>query len=80
MIEDYEAAVAAKEEHKAPGIGFKIPDNMYFLDIDGKPLDDSFVQLLLERHDTYAEISPSGNGIHILGTCDNSSLPFIMNE
>lgn len=77
---DYETAVRAKEEHKASGIGFKVPDNMYFLDIDGRPLDDSFVQLLLERHDTYAEISPSGNGIHILGTCNNDSLPFVMNE
>lgn len=53
---------------------------MYFLDIDGRPLDDSFVQLLLERHDTYAETSPSGNGIHILGICDNDRLPFIRDE
>lgn len=77
---DYKTAVTAKEEHNASDIGFKVPDNMYFLDIDGRPLDDSFVQLLLERHDTYAEISPSGNGIHILGTCDNDSLPFVTNE
>ena len=77
---DYETAVTAKEEHNASGIGFKVPDNKYFLDIDGRPLDDSFVRLLLERHDTYAEISPSGNGIHILGTCDNASLPFVMNN
>ena len=77
---DYETAVTAKEEHHASGIGFKVPDNMYFLDIDGRPLDDSFVRLLLERHDTYAEISPSGNGIHILGTCDNDSLPFVVNN
>ena len=77
---DYKTAVRAKKEHNASGISFKVPDNMYFLDIDGRPLDDSFVQLLLERHDTYAEISPSGNGIHILGTCNNDRLPFVMNE
>ena len=78
--EDYEAALEAKEKYNASGIGFVVPDNMYFLDIDGRSLDDSFVQLLLERHDTYAEISPSGNGIHILGTCDNDSLPFVWDE
>ena len=77
---DYKDALFAKEKYNASGIGFVVPDDMYFLDIDGRPLDDSFVQLLLERHDTYAEISPSGNGIHILGTCDNDSLPFIWDE
>ena len=77
---DYDSAITAQEKHSAAGIGFKIPDNMYFLDIDGRPLDDSFVQLLLERHDTYAETSPSGNVIHILGICDNDRLPLIKDE
>lgn len=77
---DYDTAILAKEKLSAAGIGFKVPDNMYFLDIDGRPIDDGFVQLLLERHDTYAETSPSGNGIHILGTCDNNRLPFIRDE
>lgn len=35
---DYDSTVTAKEKHGAAGIGFKIPDNMYFLDIDGRPL------------------------------------------
>ena len=77
---NYDTAIRAKENLSAAGIGFKVPDNMYFLDIDGRPLDDSFVQLLLERHDTYAEISPSGNGIHILGICNNDRLPSIRDE
>ena len=77
---DYNTAIRSKENLSAAGIGFKVPDNMYFLDIDGRPLDDSFVQLLLERHDSYAETSPSGNGIHILGICDNDRLPFIRDE
>ena len=77
---DYDVAIRAKETLSAAGIGFKVPDNMYFLDIDGRLLDDSFVQLLLERHDTYAETSPSGNGIHILGICDNERLPFIRDD
>ena len=77
---DYNDALFAKEKYNTSWIGFVVPDDMYFLDIDGRPLDDSFVQLLLERHDTYAEMSPSGNGIHILGSCDNDSLPFIWDE
>lgn len=79
-MDDYDIAVNAKEKHGVADIGFRIPDNIYFLDIDGRPLDDSFVQILLERHDTYAETSPSGNGIHILGTCDNERLPLIKAE
>lgn len=41
---------SCKEKHIASGIGFKTPDNMYFHDIDGRPLDDSFVQCLLSAH------------------------------
>ncbi len=77
---DYDTAIRSKEKLSAASTGFKVPDNMYFLDIDGRAFDDSFVQLLLERHDTYAETSPCGNGIHILGTCDNYQLAFTIDE
>ena len=33
------------------------------------------VQILLKQFPTYAEMSPSGNGIHIYGKCDLSRLP-----
>jgi P4 family phage/plasmid primase-like protien len=76
----YEEAVAAKEKSGVSGIGFKIPEEFYFLDIDHRDLNDSFVQELLNRHQTYAEKSPSGNGIHILGTCDAAKLPIVYDE
>ena len=71
----YDEAVAAKEKFKADGIGFKIPEDCFFLDVDDKPLDDPLVQNLLNRFDSYAERSVSGGGIHIYGKCDTSQIP-----
>lgn len=42
------------------------------LEVDHKDLSDSYVQLLLERFDSYAEYSVSGSGVHIYGKCDIS--------
>lgn len=57
------------------GIGFVLPEGFFFLDIDKREMDDPFVQMMLERFDSYAEISVSGSGIHIYGRCDMSRLP-----
>jgi len=76
----YDETVLAKERLGASGIGFKVPKGFYFLDVDQRNLDDSFVKRLLKRHGSYAEISPSGKGIYILGTCDSSQLPLCYNE
>lgn len=73
-------ALKAKEMYKSSGIGFVIPKGMYFLDIDERAFDDTYVVLLLERFGSYAERSPSGNGIHVLGNCNNDVLPFIYDE
>lgn len=53
---------------------------MYFFDIDGRALDDPFVILMLERFGSYAEKSPSGSGIHVLGNCNDEALPFVYDE
>lgn len=71
----YEEAEAAKERFHAAGTGFKLPVGYYFLDIDHKQLTDPLVQTMLARHDTYAEYSVSGNGIHLYGKCDFTQLP-----
>lgn len=57
------------------GIGFVLPVGYFFLDIDKRALDDTYVQMMLERFDSYAEISVSGTGIHIYGRCDQSRIP-----
>lgn len=53
----------------------KIPKGFFLLDIDHRDISDAFVQLMLSRFSSYAEVSPSGNGIHIIGQCDISKLP-----
>lgn len=68
-----EAEQAAKK--KAAGIGFKIPNGVFFLDIDHKNIDDQLVQELLNKFQSYTEYSVSGDGIHIYGLCDFSKLP-----
>lgn len=71
----YEDACAAMKLKHAAGLGFKIPEGYFFLDIDDKELSDPLVQTLLARFDSYSEHSVSGGGIHIYGKCDFSKLP-----
>lgn len=71
----YDEAVAAADIKHAAGLGFKIPENYFFLDIDHRELSDPLVQTLLSRFDSYAERSVSGGGIHIYGKCDFTKLP-----
>ena len=59
----------------ATGVGFVIPEGYFFLDADHYSLDDPFIQLLLERFNSYTERSVSGGGIHIYGMCDINQLP-----
>lgn len=65
---------------KADGIGFVIPAGYFFLDIDHQELTNPFVQMMLKRFSSYAEISPSGNGLHIYGIADMTRLPITHNE
>lgn len=71
----YDEAVAARDKFHAAGVGFKLPEGYFFLDIDHRQLTDPLVQTLLGRFDSYAEHSVSGGGIHIYGKCDVSKLP-----
>ncbi len=74
----YDEAVSAKNRLNADGIGFVIPCGYFFLDIDHRELDNPFVQTMLKRFNSYAEISPSGNGLHIYGLVDMSKLPIVL--
>ncbi len=71
----YDEAKAAVAEHGFSGIGIIIPKDMFFLDVDHKAVEDPFVQTLLKRFDSYAELSVSKEGVHILGTFDISRIP-----
>ena len=76
----YEEAVAAAKEHGAAGVGFKIPDGYFFLDIDHKELTDPFVQTILNRFDSYTEYSQSGYGVHAYGKIDLSQIPTYVDD
>ena len=76
----YDEAVKAAEEHRDDGVGFKIPEGYFFLDIDHKGLSDPYVQLLLERFDSYAEYSISGDGVHIYGKYDLRKIPTFIDK
>ena len=63
----YQEAEQAAKKEQGVGIGFKIPNNVFFLDIDHKDLDDPVVKDILSMFNTYTEFSVSGDGIHVYG-------------
>ena len=76
----YDEAIKATDKHGYNGVGFKIPQGYFFLDIDHKELTDPFVQLMLERFNSYSEYSVSGGGIHIYGKCNIDRLPTYLDK
>lgn len=71
----YQEAELAAAKKGADGVGFKIPNGVFFLDIDHKSVDDPMVKEILDRFNSYTEYSVSGDGIHVYGLCDFSKLP-----
>ena len=71
----FDDAESARNQFQASGLGLKIPKGFFLLDIDHKDISDPFAQLMLSRFSSYAEVSPSGKGIHIIGQCDITKLP-----
>ncbi len=72
---NYATAEQAQKIYNYDGIGFIIPSGYFFLDIDGQDINTPFVKKIMQLVDSYAEISPSGKGIHIIGRCDLSKIP-----
>ena len=71
----FDDAESARNQFRASGLGLKIPKGFFLLDIDHKDISDPFAQLMLSRFSSYAEVSRSGKGIHIIGQCDITKLP-----
>ena len=76
----FEEALQAGEATTCEGIGFKIPEGVFFLDIDHRDIEDPLVKTLLERFGSYAERSCSGNGFHIYGKYALSSIPTVTDK
>ena len=71
----FDEAIAAMQLHGYTGVGFVIPEGVFFLDKDHIAPDDPAVKEFLVQFPTYAEQSFSGHGLHIYGFCDLSRLP-----
>ena len=71
-------AQKALKKDTADGIGFKIPNGMFFLDIDHRDLQDPLVKDVLQTFESYSEYSVSGKGIHVYGVCDITQLPIYL--
>ena len=61
---DYETAVQVVDLYD--GLGFMLGDGIFGVDIDSVELNDPLVQEVLNNLNSYAEISPSGKGIHVI--------------
>ena len=57
------------------GVGFAIPKGYVFIDIDHLDTNEPLLLLLTSRFDSYTEISPSGNGAHIIARCSFDAIP-----
>lgn len=72
----YEEAKTAKEKYGFDGIGFVIPNSYFGIDIDKRDFEDTTTKDILSNFEnTYAEKSPSGKGLHIIGKVDLTKIP-----
>ena len=61
---DYETAIYVVDLYD--GLGFMLGDGIFGVDIDGVELHDPVVKEVLTTLNSYAEISPSGKGVHVI--------------
>ena len=69
-----------KSRNKYSGIGVIFTNGLCGIDIDHKNNDDPMVKDIINLMDTYTELSPSGNGYHLLFTVDLTKVPTITNS
>ena len=61
---DYETAIGVVDLYD--GLGFMLGDGIFGVDIDDVELNDPVVREVLTTLNSYAEVSPSGKGIHVI--------------
>ncbi|NLI90549.1 MAG: DNA primase [Epulopiscium sp.] len=72
---DYKAAISALEQGNFNGVGFVIPRGLVVIDLDNMKQVDPFAKEILSLTNSYAESSPSGNGLHIIAYVDTDKVP-----
>lgn len=68
-------AVETCEKHSGVGVGFRVPKNMVFVDLDHTTPNAPLAATICDRFATYAEVSVSGEGLHLYGYVDVDRLP-----
>lgn len=64
---DFDTACNAAQSRGLAGIGFMFSNTPFFgVDVDDRPLDSPEVQEILTAIPSYAELSQSGHGVHII--------------
>ena len=61
---DFETAISVVDLYD--GLGFMLGNGIFGVDIDGVELHDPLVKEVLVTLNSYAEVSPSGKGIHVI--------------
>ena len=61
---DYEAATNVVKDYD--GLGFMLGEGIFGVDIDGVDLEMPIVSEVITTLNSYAEVSPSGKGIHVI--------------
>lgn len=61
---DYEMAMSVVDSYD--GLGFMLGEGIFGVDIDGVDLADPIVNEVITTLNSYAEVSPSGKGIHVI--------------
>lgn len=70
----YEEAVKAQKGKHFSGVGFVIPSNIVFIDIDHFRRNKTLAETLQARFNCYCETSVSGDGLHLYAMYDADRL------
>lgn len=71
----YAEAISSIHNGAFEGVGFVIPEGVVVIDLDDTAPTDPFATELLSATNSYTELSPSGNGLHIIAYVDTSKVP-----
>lgn len=66
--------------NKCDGVGVIFTNGLCGIDIDHKDYNDPIAKDIIDTMNTYTELSPSGNGYHILFKVDINKIPTYINE
>ena len=73
----YDEALSVKKRHNFDGVGLVLPEGIGGIDLDGIKPESQVANDIRNLMNTYEELSPSQNGIHLLFKVDTTRLPVL---